>query len=258
MVKRICVIGLEKELVDRIRKEHFGPFMYHATIPKMVANNGQLLIERSNGVGMLPVDKVIFHGIYENDFDFITGLALWGGDCFPNAFAMMNCRLKHPCLVRALQVSKFNGQRGFVSADTKVSVNQLTVAKWGNWHCGENKEKFDNSRISEEASVIEPFYEGDAVRVIVIGDQAMQIKMEGKDWLKSIHDETAAFMEMDDDLLEDTLNIKEAFGMDIIANDYMVSATSKHLLEVNHIPNVMRFQKLQDVYFEKVVEWMKQ
>lgn len=257
MAKRICVIGLEKALSDRIREAHFGPFLYHITPPKMVVKNGKLFIERSNGVGMLQVDKVIFHGIYENDLDFITGLALWGGDCFPNAFAMMNCRLKLPCLARALKVSKFNHRRGFVSADTLVSAKELTVAKWGNWHCGENKEKFDSNWKGEEASVLEPFFEGEAVRVVIVGEKAMQIKLEGKDWLKSIHDEAAHFMDIDDELLEDTKNIKEAFGMDIIANDYIVSDSNKYLLEVNHIPNVMRFQELQNVYLETVIDWIK-
>lgn len=257
MAKRICIIGLEKQLAEQIKKNHFGPVIYHAVIPKIMVKNGQLFVERSNGVGMLKVDKVIFHGIYENDLDFLTGLTLWGGDCFPNPFAMMNCRLKLPCLARALRVSKFNSPRGFLSANTEVSVNELTVAKWGNWHCGENKEKFEKTWKGSEVAVLEPFFEGEAVRIIVIGEKAMQIKLEGKTWLKSIHDESAHFMDLDSALLEDTLRIKKAFNMNLIANDYIVSSNEKHLLEVNHIPNVMRFEKLQKVYLEEVLNWLQ-
>lgn len=260
MKKRICIIGLTQELVAEITQSFDGMFIHHeSSVPQIIVDKGQLLVERNNGAGMLPVDKVIFHGIFPNDFDLLTGLSIWDGPCYPNAHAMMNCRLKLPCLARALKVSKFNSQRGFITAQTSIKIKEERVAKWGNWHCGENKAKFNTSWTSEEASVLEPFFEGESVRVVIIGEQQMQIKLEGKDWLKSIHDNTANFMEIDQELLEDTLNIKEAFGMDMIANDYIVGTNGeKHLLEVNHIPNVTRFEKLQQLYIDEIKIWINQ
>lgn len=258
MAKRICTIGLHKREQDLISKTHFGPIIHHDVVPKIIVNKGILYVEKRNGVALLPVDKVVYHGIYEEDMDFITGLAIWGGDCFPNAFAMMNCRLKLPCLARALRVSKFNSLRGFISKNTEINAKNELVAKWGNWHCGENKHRFTGHWKSENPSVIEPFFEGEAVRVVIVGKHAFQIKLEGKSWLKSIHDETANFMEMDRELFEDTLNIKNEFGMDIIANDYIVGNDGqKHLLEVNHIPNVTRFEPLRAAYVETVLEWIE-
>lgn len=257
MQKRICIIGLDKGLANEIKKNHFGPVIFHEMIPKFLVMKGKLFIERSNGVGMLPVDKVIFHGIFENDFDLLTALTIWGGDCFPNALGMMNCRLKIPCLARALQISRYNSKRGMISSNTEIKVSDQTVAKWGNWHCGENKARFNEQWLSEEASIIEPFFEGHSVRVVSIGDTHYQIKLEGTNWLKSIHDEQADFMEMDTDLLEDTLQLKQAFRLEMIANDYISSETGeKHLLEVNHIPNVTRFERLKEVYLEEVVRWL--
>lgn len=160
MKKRLAIIGLNKGIAQEIKRNFFGPIITHETIPKFLVYKGKLFIERSNGVGMLPVDKVIFHGIFENDFDFITALAIWGGDCFPNAMAMMNCRLKLPCLARALQMTKYNSKRGMLSPNTAINVNEETVAKWGNWHCGENKAKFSANWKSEEAAIIEPFLKG--------------------------------------------------------------------------------------------------
>lgn len=257
MKKRICIIGLSRTLVNEIKKSYFGPIIHHELVPKMVVNQGKLYIERSNGAGMLAVDKVVFHGIFENDFDLITGLSIWGGDCYPNAFAMMNCRLKLPCLARALRVSKFNSTRGFITAGTEIRTGEERVAKWGNWHCGENKHKFTGDWQSGEAAVLEPFFAGEAVRVVVIGNTSMQIKLEGATWLKSIHAQEADFMEMDAELLADTLAIKEAFDMEMIANDYIVAPDGqRHLLEVNHIPNVTRFAKLQEVYIKEIVAWI--
>ena len=259
MQKRLCIIGLERDMVQEIRNSYFGPIIFHETVPDFLVFKGRLYIERSNGVGMLPVDKVVFHGIYENDFDLITGLAIWGGACYPNALGMMNCRLKLPCLARALRVSKYNSKRGMISSKTEIKVEEETVAKWGNWHCGENKAKFNSTWISEEASIIEPFFEGNSVRVVSIGDNHLQIKLEGEDWLKSIHSAQAELMEIDPDLLEDTIKVKRAFGLDMIANDYISSIKGgNHLLEVNHIPNVTIFDKLRDIYLTNIVNWINE
>ncbi len=54
--------------------------------------------------------------------------------------------------------------------------------------------------------------------------------------LKSIHDPKADFMPMDNELLDDTQNIRKALQLEIIAVDYIVTEEgSKHLLEVNQV-----------------------
>ena len=52
------------------------------------------------------------------------------------------------------------------------------MARWGNRHCGDNKEKF---------------VAGEAVRVVILGE-ARQIRMTGAGWLKSVHGSGAEFM----------------------------------------------------------------
>lgn len=257
MKKRLCIIGLDRPIANEIKKDYFGPVIFHETIPKFLVNQGKLFVERSSGVGMLPVDIVVYYGIFENDLPLLTALAIWGGDCFPNPTAMMNCRLKLPCLARALQYSRYNSPRGMVSNDTTVRVQEATVAKWGNWHCGENKAKFDEQWQSDEPAIIEPFFPGEAVRIVSIGEEHFQIKLEGADWLKSIHDSRAGFMDIDPDLLEDTLQIKERFGLEMIGNDYIAGPNGDHhLLEVNHIPNVSRFETLTEVYIQEARAWI--
>jgi hypothetical protein len=66
-------------------------------------------------------------------------------------------------------------------------------------------------------------------------------------------------MEPDAELVADTRHLAEVFGLAIIANDYMVSPDAqKHLLEVNHIPNVTRFPEVWAVYRDFVAEWINQ
>ncbi len=259
MVERVCIIGLDETQYSEIHEQLDVPVIYHETLPKIAVKDGQLLVQLRNQLRMVPVSKVIFYGIWEDDFDLITGLALWGGPCLPNAYAMMDCRLKLPCLVRALKHTRFRSPlRGYAGPGTTIDTETEYVAKWGNWHCGENKERFTGSWLSENASIVEPFLAGTAVRIVIIGDQYWQIKLEGSDWLKSIHDPTAGFMDVDPELLADTQHIKEIFGLEIIANDYIVTdAGTRHLLEVNHIPNVDRFPEVWAAYRDYVVEWIK-
>ncbi|MEO1287073.1 MAG: hypothetical protein AAFV93_04840 [Chloroflexota bacterium] len=147
--------------------------------------------------------------------------------------------------------------RDYATANTRISTKHNAVAKWGNWHCGENKERFNSSWIGDEPAIVEPFLDGDAVRIVIIGDRHWQIKLEGDDWLKSIHHETANFMPVDEELLEDTRRIQSAFGLQVIANDYIVTNTGeRYLLEVNHIPNVTRFPEIWEVFRDYTVQWL--
>lgn len=252
------VVGLDDTESQQIRERLDTPTLTHVVIPKIRVMDGELYAETGRGTQMASISSVIYHGIYENDLDFITGLGFWGGACLPNPRGMMDLRLKLPGLLRALEHTRFGYRRGFVSAHTMIPAQETEhVAKWGNWHCGENKERFMDGWSGDEASIIEPFFDGEAVRIIIIGDKHWQIKLEGDSWLKSIHHDTADFMDVDPELLDDTRNIQKAFGLEIIANDYIVANDgNKYLLEVNHIPNVTRFPDLWNAYLEFVVRWV--
>ncbi|MDX2139088.1 MAG: hypothetical protein SF123_13445 [Chloroflexota bacterium] len=258
MKEYVCIIGLDEPESDAIRARLDVPVLARVTLPGIVVQDGQLWVETDSRPRFVPAAKLVYHAIYDNDFDFITGLAFWKGACLPNARAMLDCRLKLPCLVRALQHTRFGFPRGYATPHMRVDSDSEKVAKWGNWHCGENKQRFTGSWQGEDAAVIEPFISGQAVRVVMIGEQYWQIKLEGDDWLKSIHHAQADFMEIDVELLADTRHLKAAFGLDVIANDYMVAADgSRYLLEVNHIPNVTRFPAIWEAYLEYVVAWVE-
>ena len=258
MVERVCIVGLDEPEYSEIRQRVGVPVLAHEVLPRMVVKDGQLLVQPRNRMELTPVAKIVFHGIFEDDLDFITGLALWNGPCLPNAHAMMDCRLKLPCLARALRFTRFGTpSRGYAGPGAVFEAEVEQVAKWGNWHCGENKERFTGSWTSDQPCIVEPYIVGKAQRVVIIGDRSWQISLEGPDWLKSIHDPQAALMPLDPELFEDTNHVRQAFGLEIIANDYMVGeASSKHLLEVNHIPNVTRFPEIWEAYRDYVVSWI--
>ncbi len=253
----VCIVGLDDAEAEEICGLLEVPNFYRVTLPALKVQAGQLWVETEIRPRFLPVQKVVYHAIYEDDLDFITGLSFWGGQCLPNPRGMLDLRLKLPGLLRALDHTRFGFPREFVSSRTQFQAERESVAKWGNWHCGENKERFTGAWSGEESAIIEPFIAGSAVRVVMIGEQAWQIKLEGNDWLKSIHHADADFMQIDPDLLDDTRRLKTAFGLEVIANDYMVGDDGQRwLLEVNHIPNVTRFPEIWRAYRDYTVSWL--
>lgn len=262
MAERFCLIGLDEPEVKGIQERVAAPLIAFEQMPRIRVRDGELFVEPKRGPQWLPVSKVAFHSLYDNDMDFLAGLALWNGACLPNARAMLDCRLKFPCLIRALQYTRFGSPlRGYAAPNTPYvgEAGEELVAKWGNWHCGENKARFTGVWKSEEACIIEKFLPGQAVRVVMIGEKYWQIKLAGEDWLKSIHAPDAAFMEPDAELLADTRVLKQAFGLEIIGNDYIIEEKgAKHLLEVNHIPNVTRFPEIWTAYRDYVINWLNE
>ncbi len=263
MKKRLLLVGLEPPEIEAITKEVGTDWLIVASdmLPNAKLSENILYVESPwHPDKYLPVDKVIFHGIFENDYDFITLLALWNGDCLPNALGMMDCRLRHSGLVRALRVTRFgNVPRGMAIKKLQnwYSKNEI-VAKWGNWHCGENKHKFIGEWQTEESTTFEPFIKGEAVRIMLVGETAWQIHLTGDDWLKSIHHHKAGDMPIDNELLEDTKQLAKHFGLEMIGVDYMIGENGQKLfLEVNHIPNVTVFPFVNDAFTKFAGEWVR-
>jgi hypothetical protein len=259
-MERILLVGLEpREAESLMAKLGEVRVSAWANLPPILVEDGQLFVPRQSGPGLLPVDRVVFHGIFEHDFEFFCGLALWGGPCLPAPDALIASRLKLPCLVKALEVSRFSTpRRGYLSPNFSATFDSERVAKWGNWHCGENKSRISGRFEHSEPCTIEPFLPGRSVRIASIGDQSWQIALDGDDWKKSLHDERAAVESVPDPaLLADTLALKDAFGLPWIACDYIVAESGeKHLLEVNAMPNVTRFPQLWDAFERFAAEWI--
>jgi glutathione synthase/RimK-type ligase-like ATP-grasp enzyme len=111
--------------------------------------------------------------------------------------------------------------------------------------------------VCDEATLVEDFIPGEAVRIMRIGQRSWQIRLAGEDWRKSIHPDQAAFMEPDPRLVEDTRRLAERFRLEVIGVDYVVdTGGTPHLLEVNHIPNVTRFPEVRAAYLDYAAAWL--
>lgn len=262
-MERLLIVGLDEPEVLDLQSRLAFPSVCFELLPRIRLDGGRLLVEKPNAFeAFRPVSRVIFHGIFEDDLPFLSALALWGGPCLPNARGMMDCRLRIPCLVRALEVTRFGSmRRGDADRGTTVESEADTVAKWGEWHCGENKERFRGAWRCDQPTLVEPFIQGEAVRVHLMGERSWQIRLTGEagGWKKSLHGPGAGFMAVDPELLEDARRLQQHFRLEMLAMDYIVGQDgTKHLLEVNHIPNVTVFPEIRAAYLDWAARWVKE
>ncbi len=256
----LLLVGLDPPESAALRQRVHRQVLVCETLPRIRVDRGRLMVEHPNVLNaFIPVDRVVYHAIFEDDFPFLTALALWGGPCLPGARGMMDLRLRLPGLVRALAISRFAGNpRGYADPGTIVEAGGDMVAKWGNWHCGEDKVRFHETWTASEPTLIEDYVEGEAVRIVLIGESPWQIRMAGDGWLKSIHQLNASFMPIDPDLL-DARRLAEHFGLATVGVDYIATPDgTRHLLEVNHVPNVTVFPEIREAYLDMVVAWAGQ
>ena len=105
-------------------------------------------------------------------------------------------------------------------------------------------------------TLFEEFIEGEAVRIVLVGGHAWQVRMAGEGWLKSIHSPGAAFMPIDPELLDDARRLADHFGLRTVGVDYIVAPDGgRYLLEVNHVPNVTVFPEVREAYLGLVARW---
>lgn len=259
MDDRTLLVGFDAAEADAISQQLPGEAVAHEMLPRIVIERGKLFAPSATSANYQRITRVIFHAIYDDDLEFLAGLALWGGPCFPNAAALMQTRLRLPCLVQSLRHTRFGGPRGFAFRGATYDPAGGEVAKWGNRHCGENKIRIDESFRAEQPTSFEPYIEGDAVRITLLGDAAFQTNMTGPDWLKSVHGDGAILVRPDAELVADTEAVRRGLGLEIIANDYIVSPqTGPYLLEANAIPSVTSHPQLWTTYLEVVTQWATQ
>lgn len=254
----VLTVGLDRDEVSELQNRISSTLVAHDMLPKFQIRGGELFVRHPERDRFVPVSKVVFHGIFEDDLPALAALALWGGPCLPGAHGMLDCRPRIANLARVRRVSQFAAlPRGYADPGTTFPVDTDMVAKWGEWHCGEGKERVSTNHAVCEPTLFEPFITGEAVRVQLIGPQAFQLRLGGSDWKKSIHGADTAFMEPDAELVTDTRRLADHFGLPVCATDYIVTPTGeKHLLELNHIPNVTQFSVIRSAYLEFAAEWV--
>jgi hypothetical protein len=82
----LLLVGLDEPETAELRRRLDHPILAFETLPRIRVDRGRLLVEHPHFMNhFVPAERVAFHAIFEDDFDFLTALALWGGPCLPGA-----------------------------------------------------------------------------------------------------------------------------------------------------------------------------
>ena len=78
-VEPLILVGLDPPETTELQRRLDRPVLAFETLPRIRVDRGRLLVEHPNIMNtFIPVERVVYHAIFEDDFDFLTALALWG------------------------------------------------------------------------------------------------------------------------------------------------------------------------------------
>lgn len=164
----VVLIGLDPPESNDPLRRCAARLVAYPMLPRVQLRAEELFLGRG-GVWDCPVGKVVSHGIFADDLPAVTVLALCGGPCLPSAHGVLDTRPRIANQARCRRVPRFAGlPRSYADAGTMVTAVGSRVAKWGEWHCGEGKSRFDGAWAASEPTLIEPFLDGEGVRVTAI------------------------------------------------------------------------------------------
>jgi hypothetical protein len=180
---------------------------------------------------------VVFYGYFDDAGAARRGLALGSTPTFPDVGKTLPLDERAVALMLALRAEGRLPARGFVPRGVSVTVDREHVIKWGNRHCGEDKERVLGLVQVANDAVIEPFVTGRSVRILVVGERAWQLEYESADWRKNVGS-TVTIVEAAPDLVARARQTTTRLGLDVAGVDYIVSEGEATLLEVNAYPGL--------------------
>ena len=116
------------------------------------------------------------------------------------------------------------------------------MLKVGDEHRGEGKYLIRSaSDIApwEGIATAEPFFEGESVRVLLLGDAAFGVKIHNeRHWIKNSAGARFEAWEPTSALIEHARRAQSLFGLEIDGIDYVLTREGMHFIELNPFPRV--------------------
>ena len=221
----------------------------HTMTPKrLLIDNG--VLHRENIIEDLK--GIIFYADVDNKDIEIQNLRLLHDNsilCLPLSNTLLNMVDRHEVLLQCSILGFVDHPIIQARFEEKPSLPLPFVLKIGTSHRGEGKflitKEFDMPEWKGIAT-IEPFFEGDSIRVLLIKDfvignfKAFGIKLKNDNsWIKNSSGADIEFLEdIPQNLLDHAIAVTKAFELDIAGVDYILNKHGFHFLEINQFPGV--------------------
>ncbi len=251
----LVAVGLDADVVEQLRGRVDARLVAYPAVPRLYSVDGRVLVESASVVGRwLEPRGVVFYGYFDDAGPARRALALGATPTLPDVRATLPLDERAMALMLAARADEPGPGRGFVPRGTPLKVDREHVVKWGNRHCGEDKERVTGSVEMASDAVIEPFVEGRSVRVLIVGERAWQLHYESADWRKNVR-ATVTTVEEDARLVARARRTTEKLGLAIAGVDYIVNEEGAVLLEVNAYPGFEDMPEARDAFVEMAASW---
>lgn len=184
--------------------------------------------------------------------------SIMNGDipCWPPPNALIEMLDRHRVMQRCIDHGLVTNNKVFVStvgeALAKAGDSENWVVKTGNEHRGLGKYLWEDDWSREleftDLVTVEPFYEGESVRVLIIGDREFGIRMTNEDsWIKNAPGAEKHLWDTSKrpGIVNHARKVADHFGLDVAGVDYIVDKDDKyHFLEVNQYPGLAGFDDI--------------
>jgi hypothetical protein len=163
--------------------------------------------------------------------------------CWPDPRILLLMADRHKVLEKCVEYGFVNHRIVQGKFEDKPRLDFPFVLKTGTQHRGEGKYLIKSeSDIPEWEGIasLEPFFEGDSIRVLIIGKNLFCIKLKNdKSWIKNSAGSDFDFIEkLPDALIDHALSVAYKFKLEIAGVDYILDKDKFYFLEINQFPGI--------------------
>lgn len=162
--------------------------------------------------------------------------------CYPPPAALLAASDRHAALARCVSAGLVDHPVVQARWSGEPALPFPYVLKVGNEHRGEGKHLIRSSADLvrfDGIATMEPFFDGESVRVLVLGEHAFGAKLRHEStWVKNAPGASIEPWQPDAALVEHARRAARLFGLDVAGVDYVIDASGPHFLELNPFPRV--------------------
>lgn len=162
--------------------------------------------------------------------------------CWPNPAALLGVFDRHEALSRCMTAGLVDHPVIQAEFTRDAPLPFPYVLKIGNEHRGEGKYLIRSATDIppwEGIATMEPFFLGESVRVLLLGDRAFGVRIHHDDsWIKNAPGARLERWTPNARLIEHARKAKDLFDLPIAGVDYVVNDQGFHFIELNPFPRV--------------------
>jgi hypothetical protein len=162
--------------------------------------------------------------------------------CWPGSAALIDVSDRHGALARCSASGLIDHPVVQAHFTREPCLPFPYVLKVGDEHRGEGKHLIrcaaDIPRWEGVASM-EPFFEGESVRVLLLGDRAFGARIHNDGtWIKNAAGARFEAWDPDEEIVHHAHRAMSLFGLEIAGVDYVIDGDGFHFIELNPFPRV--------------------